>query len=1006
MKKIFTLILSIGFLFTQAQIGGGWDWAFNTGSLGGTTFKHLKYTSDGAQIMMAGQSAAAAYFGSTTLTAPPQLSFPGNIKFFGKINAATGASTVIRSFINIPINFDCITTDDAGNFYIGGASVTTTDFDFGNGVTIPGSAFKMGVIAKFDAMGNTIWAKTFQMGALGSSNNQILKLAVANSGNIFFWGLNLNSGNSPLYKLDNNGNTLWFKDALNGRSSVGNTFKEMYLSDKFIDKDENVHLFVSTSSASGYAFDGVSYPIANASAGSSTLISLNASGTLTKAQTFAGGVSHFQVNRTNGNLIFGWNQFYANPGAFQNLPHPFGTVSPIYADAFTGMMETDKNLNFIKPKDYSTVLDNPFQATGSDVKFLSLLNGKLLIAMDFVKTGAYAAGVNSFYPADATKYASVIIETDSDWNMDKFITGGKAPGVNQTFLAAYNDTYILGAGFYAQEPGYGTVNPPLPTTSFGNTNLTGFNAAADMTTAYGNFSTSSSLRYDVALAQTKSPNFPSISSTTWLGTTNNWNTSGNWSNGVPTNAVKALFTAGAANYPAVFSSPTAATLEIGTGVTLSLPANLTLVGGVKNDGVVVLNNAGFFQGLGSLEWKGTGSVNFTGTSVSFFYGKTFTNSLILNADVNTFYNLTVPSVTFISGKLNLNNKKSTITDANTTAISGANANSYFYGGILERKINGTGIYEFPVGSSTNFQSATVNANGLVGVTNIGVTHNSGAVTGTTPNTTSGAVPITGALNGGWFSINTNAQPTAGNYNVTLQIKGSTNTVSNVGNYTVIKRNNSTSTWAVAGAYSLATLNSGTVTATNIGLTNFSDFAIGIGASVLPVTLSSFTATEKNGTAILNWTTASELNNKGYNIQRSSDGVTFTNIGFVNGKGNSTINTRYSFTDFNPAVGINYYRLQAVDFDGKSTLSKIESIEIKILINAISFYPNPTSSVLNIVNNNKISSLELFDISGRKIKSFTQTQTIIDMGMYTNGVYILKALLTSGEMVEEKIILKK
>jgi len=57
MKKIFTLILSVSFLITQAQIGGGWDWAFNTGSLGGTTFKHLKYTSDGAQIMMAGQSA-------------------------------------------------------------------------------------------------------------------------------------------------------------------------------------------------------------------------------------------------------------------------------------------------------------------------------------------------------------------------------------------------------------------------------------------------------------------------------------------------------------------------------------------------------------------------------------------------------------------------------------------------------------------------------------------------------------------------------------------------------------------------------------------------------------------------------------------------------------------------------------------------------------------------------------------------------------------------------------
>jgi len=950
MKKIFTCILGLVWIISNAQIGGGWDWAFNTGSLGGTTYKHLKYNATGSEILMGGQALAAAYFGSTTLLAPPQLSFPGNIKFFGKIDAATGASTIIRSFINIPINFDCIATDDGGNFYIGGASVTTTDFNFGNGVTIPGSAFKMGVIAKFDAMGNTLWAKTFQMGAIGSSNNQILKLAVANSGNIFFWGLNLNSGNSPLYKLDNNGNTLWFKDALNGRSSVGNTFKEMYLSDKFIDEDENVHLFVSTSSASGYAFDGVSYPIANASAGSSTLISLNAAGTLTKAQTFAGGVSHFQVNRTNGNLIFGWNQFYANPGAFQNLPHPFGTVSPIYANAFTGMMETDKNLNFIKAKDYSTVLDNPFQATGSDVKFLSLLNGKLLIAMDFVKSAAYAAGVNSFYPADATKFASVIVETDTDWNMEKFITGGKAPGTGQTFITAFNDTYLLGAGFYAQQPGYGTANPPLPTTSFGNTSLTGFNAAANMTTAYGNFSTSSSLRFDVALAQTKSPNFPAIPLTTWLGTTNNWNTPGNWSNGVPTNAVKALFTAGAANYPVVFSSPTAATLQIGTGVTLSLPANLTLVGGVKNDGVVVLNNAGFFQGLGSLQWRGTGSVNFTGTPVSFFYGKTFTNSLILNADVTSFYNLTVPSVTFKSGKLNLNNKNISITNANTTAISGANANSYFYGAIVERKINGTGTYEFPVGSFNNFQSATINANSLVGVSSIAVSHTNGATTGTSVNTITNGVSIIGALNGGWFTITPNAQPTTGNYGVTLKLKGSNNTVADVARYALVKRANSTSNWTVNGTYLLPTTDDTTVTITANSLTSFSDFAIGIANSILPVQLNTFTAQANGAKTQLAWGTAAEVNNKGFNVQHSIDGITYNNLGFVNAKGTSVTTANYAFTHNSPVKGKNYYRLQQVDRDGQQRYSTVQAVTINQLQTALSIYPNPVVSNIRFNTN--------------------------------------------------------
>lgn len=104
---------------------------------------------------MGGQALDATYFDSTTLSAPPQLSNPRNLKFFGKIDPATSAQTIIRSFNNIPLNFDCITTDDAGNFFIGGAFGSTTDFDLGNGVTISGSEFTKSVIAKLDATGIT-----------------------------------------------------------------------------------------------------------------------------------------------------------------------------------------------------------------------------------------------------------------------------------------------------------------------------------------------------------------------------------------------------------------------------------------------------------------------------------------------------------------------------------------------------------------------------------------------------------------------------------------------------------------------------------------------------------------------------------------------------------------------------------------------------------------------------------------------------------------------------------
>ena len=174
--------------------------------------------------------------------------------------------------------------------------------------------------------------------------------------------------------------------------------------------------------------------------------------------------------------------------------------------------------------------------------------------------------------------------------------------------------------------------------------------------------------------------------------------------------------------------------------------------------------------------------------------------------------------------------KLSITNGASTAISGASTTSYVYGGKLERKINPTGTYEFPMGSATLAQTAIVSANNLVGTDRLATTYVNGALTGTTPNTTYSGVAITSTLNAGWFSVNPNQQPTAGSYDMTLKIQGSTNTLPAVGSYTLIKRDNSTSPWAASGNYNLGTNVGGIVTVKNSNLTSFSDFAIGRGAS--------------------------------------------------------------------------------------------------------------------------------------------------------------------------------
>jgi len=270
-----------------------------------------------------------------------------------------------------------------------------------------------------------------------------------------------------------------------------------------------------------------------------------------------------------------------------------------------------------------------------------------------------------------------------------------------------------------------------------------------------------------------------------------------------------------------------------------LPTTLVLNAGLKNDGNIIINNAGSFQGFGTKEWKGSGNVNFTGTVVSNFYPNLFNNSLVLNTNLTTFYDLRIPTLTLNSAKVNLNNKILSITDSSSTAFIGASLTSYVYGGILERKINATGSYEFPMGDFNYMQSAIIDANNLVGTDKLSATFTAGAITGTTPSTSYNGVAITNALDGGWFKISTKNQPTSGNYDVTLKIQNSTNTSANVGEYIVIKRDNSTSSWAATGVYNLGTTSGGVVTVKNSNLTSFSDFAIGKGGSDISLSNESF-----------------------------------------------------------------------------------------------------------------------------------------------------------------------
>ncbi len=91
---------------------------------------------------------------------------------------------------------------------------------------------------------------------------------------------------------------------------------------------------------------------------------------------------------------------------------------------------------------------------------------------------------------------------------------------------------------------------------------------------------------------------------------------------------------------------------------------------------------------------------------------------------------------------------------------------------------------------------------------------------------------------------------------------------------------------------------------------------------MPVTFVNFDGILQNASAVLNWSTANEFNNKGFEVQRSANGQVFNDIGFVNGAGNSSRINKYEYTDIKVLNGSNYYRLKQIDLDGRSDYSSV------------------------------------------------------------------------------------
>lgn len=169
---------------------------------------------------------------------------------------------------------------------------------------------------------------------------------------------------------------------------------------------------------------------------------------------------------------------------------------------------------------------------------------------------------------------------------------------------------------------------------------------------------------------------------------------------------------------------------------------------------------------------------------------------------------------------------------------------------------------------------------------------------------------------------------------------------------------------------------------------------------LPVQLINFSGKQFASDNLLTWNTASEINNAGFNLQYSKDGIHFTDLQFVETKaigGNCNCLNEYSFLHQSVSFGHHYYRLEQIDIDGKKSYVGSIIDLIREQDNNISIYPNPASAQFSV----QISSLstqqiqlQLTDMQGHVL--YTSKSNItkgvqslpIDISKFANGNYML------------------
>lgn len=188
-------------------------------------------------------------------------------------------------------------------------------------------------------------------------------------------------------------------------------------------------------------------------------------------------------------------------------------------------------------------------------------------------------------------------------------------------------------------------------------------------------------------------------------------------------------------------------------------------------------------------------------------------------------------------------------------------------------------------------------------------------------------------------------------------------------------------------------------------------------TVIPVELTSFSATSNGNNVLLAWETATEINNSGFAIERSFNSSEFEQVAFVAGKGSTTETSIYSYSDKGLAVGTYTYRLRQVDFDG--TFEIHNAVEVEVFAPAefelAQNYPNPfnpSTSITYSIPVDGLVKLSVYNLLGEKVADLVNElakagtyEVKFDAINLTSGFYIYRLESGSNISVKKMMLMK-